>query len=220
MQVAEKDYTVELEAQCEQCGSDKLTVIGRLRYFEFFVIPLFPITSTFRKLCGTCKRNTIIDYPKHNPIPKSYYLSRFVGLLLIPIFLLLYNLVQQEQRQLELDILAKPQPFDFYIIDLKKLNLDVTHKFSYGIAKVIAINNESIEIKLSNYSYQTEQSLIKDIRSDTLLINDYFSTKVHRLAKSDLLKYETDNAIVTALRPENLVLFGGLVVTPKEINGR
>lgn len=219
MQITEKQFSTHLDIECQHCGANEMELVGTLRYVEFFIIPLFPLSKTYRMKCLKCHANTTEIEPCKETISLFQYISKFLGLLLVPIIISLYYLNENRQELEELGILTSPQAFDFYIVNLDKLKLTNKHQFPYSIAKVVTVNEQQVTFKLANYSYQTKRSLIKDIRSDTLLINNYFSTELHTLNKNYLLPYKADETILNAMRPMNLTLFGGLVVTPKELKG-
>lgn len=219
MQITKKEFTTDIEDVCDSCGSNKVRLIGTLNYFELFTIPVFSISSSHIQVCSNCKANKIEVRPTNSPIPKFQYINKFIGLFLIPIFIALFFLYEHKQEQLELDILTTPQAFDFYIVNLDKLNLNTKHKYRYSIAKVVAANKDLVRFKIGNYSYQTKRDLIQDIRSSTLLINNYFSNNLHEFQTNNLLSYKANKVIIKAMRPKNLSLYGGLVITPNEING-
>lgn len=218
MQLQTKEFRSNIEGQCHECGSNKLLVKGQLLFLKLLFIPILPISKKHYLSCSNCGKTIRLSNTEHNLIPKLDFFKKFIGAFLVVLLICLYTYNQKRLTAIENYILNNPQTFDFYIIDQQKISFEASHTYRFLIAKVTEVNKHNIRFKLSNYSYQNERGLIKDIRTDKLLMNNYFLTSTHALPKSQLLKLKSNGAIKQALRPRNLSLFGGLVVTPSEMN--
>ena len=118
---------------------------------------------------------------------------------------------QVQQRAL----LSSPQKFDHYLMDQSLFNREKTHQPRYMVAKVVSRDRENVDLVLGNYNYLKKHQVVKAIRLDNMLINGYFSNTPISVPISELSQMWTKGAIYAAYRPENLSLFGGLVMRPQ-----
>ena len=218
MQLETKEFRSNTQGQCHECGSNKLLVKGQLLFLKLLFIPILPISKKHYLSCSNCGKTTPLSNTEYNLIPRLDFFQKFIGAFLVVLLLCLYTYNQKRVTSIENDVLSNPQTFDFYIVDQTKISFGTSHTYPFLIAKVSEVDEHNILIKLSSYSYQTKRGLIKDIRTDKLLMNNYFLTSTHALPKSQLLNLKNNGVIKQALRPRNLSLFGGLVVTPSEMN--
>ncbi|EWH08441.1 hypothetical protein DS2_17277 [Catenovulum agarivorans DS-2] len=144
------------------------------------------------------------------------------GLSIIILALAFYKHSLELEQELAHTRLTHPQINDFYHADFSLLQpvywpeelLDDHYK--YGLLKVVAVTPENIGVVRSRYTYSTQRHIIKAIRGDKLILQQYFSSQMLWLPRNELTKYYQQQLLYTIDRPiENRHLYGGIVVLPR-----
>ncbi|SFC83049.1 tetratricopeptide repeat protein [Pseudoalteromonas denitrificans] len=201
--------------QSKLCCDKAMIQYAELKYIKLSFIPLFPFSTSYQSKCIECK--SIVELTKNSDKAISWFdiLSKFIGSgLLFFIALFLWQDKQKEVAQ-ELAFLAQPQKYDFYLIDNSRFKNELSYRAEFVIAKVISVDKDKIEIVIGNYMYSRKRDLIKAIRLDTLVFDDFFPSKSQILTQAELINLYQDEVIYKALRPINFTLFGGVVLRPQ-----
>ncbi|WP_016955271.1 tetratricopeptide repeat protein [Catenovulum agarivorans] len=144
------------------------------------------------------------------------------GLCVIILALAYYKHSSDLKQGLAHKRLTHPQINDFYHTDFSLLQpiywpeelLDDHYK--YGLLKVEAVTPKNIGVVRSRYTYSTQRHIIKAIRGDKLILEQYFSSQMLWLPRTELAKYFQQQLLYTIDRPiDNRHLYGGIVVLPK-----
>lgn len=217
MQRIEQNNTYEQILECSYCGSTDTQLSTKIQYLAW-LLPILALTQSRQNQCLNCHLSQDVGNTKLTFVETIRYLSKFAGTLFVIIAILVVNAYQTYKAQTEIAVLSSPQVFDIYLIDLNQLNFVDNNEYQYAIAKLTRVDSKQVTLKLSNYSYQNSKALVQDIRSDKLLLDNYFSNKEYQLVRKELLALGQSGAITKALRPQNLTLYGGLVISPRELN--
>lgn len=121
---------------------------------------------------------------------------------------------QSEQQQL---LIASPQDNDFFIFSTSQLTGEPKTRFDYAIAKIININDSEVNYQIGSTSYRYKKDLIKAIRLDTLMIDNYFLKEIRTLSISELKTLSENGVIIELMRPTGRYLFGGLVLEEQKM---
>ncbi len=149
-------------------------------------------------------------------IPWFNVLNKFIGsiiLIVLATFIWQQHLIKIDS---EFQILAKPRPFDIYLLDHSKFNQETDYRKEFVVAKVVSVSEKEVSILISNYAYQHKNQVIKAIQLDTLLFDSFYGIKPKTISRNKLKLLRDQDTIYRALRPENLSLFGGLVMMPQK----
>jgi len=197
--------------QSQLCCDENIVQYAELKYVKLSFIPLFPFSTHYQTHCKVCK--STVEAPK-NRISLLSILNKFIGTIIV-LFIALYVWQgHQEDIAKELDVLKAPQKYDFYLIDNNRFNKVQSQRAEFVIAKVISANKDAIEIVISNYIYSRKRDLIKAIRLDTLVFDDFFPSKSQFITPAELNALYKDEIVYRVLRPFNYTLFGGVAVRP------
>jgi len=197
--------------QVKICCNENTVQYAELKYVKLSFIPIFPLSTHYKTLCKTCK--STVEAPK-NKISLLSILNKFIGLAIMLLVAFYFWQGHQENIIKELNVLKKPQKYDFYLIDNNRFNEVENQRSAFVIAKVISANKDAIEIVISNYSYSRKRDLIKAIRLDTLVFDDFFPSKSQFLTPEELNGLYKKEIVYRVLRPFNYTLFGGVAVRP------
>lgn len=197
--------------QSQLCCDENTVQYAELKYVKLSFIPLFPFSTHYQTQCKVCK--STIEAPK-NRISILSIFNKFIGTAIVLFIALYFWQGHQEDIAKELDVLNDPQKYDFYLIDNNRFKKVESLRPEFVIAKVISANKDVIEIVISNYIYSRKRDLIKAIRLDTLVFDDFFPTKTQFITPSELNELYKQEIVYRVLRPFNYTLFGGVAVRP------
>ena len=218
MRIAQQNIETDVASKCEACAFERQRIVSTISFCEFLGLPLFPTAQSHKQICIHCNAITESEEVFPTPAKMSFQvMKKFFGMALICILLSLWFLNSYYYDHNEQQILKSPDVFDFYIVDLNLLGLNKNDGYQLAIAKVVDVSDKEVKFRLGTYSYKTERNVMRDIRSDKLLINNYFSKVTHQFRRTELVEKRNNGQILKAMRPENLSLFGGLVITQREI---
>jgi len=202
-------------SSCAHCGHDKPSRRAVLSYLRFAFLPILPLKSSYSLHCYRCCRSSSTEKPDNKMIPILSIFNKFTGLVLLILALFYYASLKEQAIEAEYRLLAIPQKFDHYFIDISRFNDEAVHQPRYKVAKVVSRDQDSVDIVLGNYEYRKKNQVVKAIRLDNMMIDDYFSDNSVNIPISKLHHLRAREAIYAAHRPENLTLFGGLVMRPQ-----
>ena len=197
--------------QSKLCCDRNTVQYAELKYVKLSFIPLFPFSTHYQTQCKVCK--STLEAPK-NRISILSIFNKFIGTAIVLFIALYFWQGHQEDIAKELDVLNDPQKYDFYLIDNNRFNKVQSQRAEFVIAKVISANKDAIEIVISNYIYSRKRDLIKAIRLDTLVFDDFFPTKTQFITPAELNALYKEEIVYRVLRPFNYTLFGGVAVRP------
>lgn len=201
---------------CTHCGYHKVEFRGILKYAYFTIFPLFPMSTHYDIHCLRCSKLSPTEHKENALIPWYQVAIKFIGLIVLALCLLNFGYKYQQAVEKEYQVLAAPEPYDFYLVNQSRFNNEPLHHTRYVVAKVVDVNDKQVKVVFGNYVYMKKHRVVKAIRLDNMLANNYFSKKVTAINKSALTQLRKKEAIYGAYRPENLALFGGLVMRPQQ----
>ncbi|WP_105171987.1 tetratricopeptide repeat protein [Pseudoalteromonas sp. T1lg24] len=114
-------------------------------------------------------------------------------------------------------LIASLQDNDFFIFSTSQLSGEPKTRFDYAIAKIININDSEVSYQIGSTSYRYKKDLIKAIRLDTLMIDNYFLNEIRTLSISELQTLSENGSIIELMRPTGRYLFGGLVLEEQKM---
>lgn len=197
--------------RAQTCCGENVVEYAELKYVKLSFIPLFPFYTHYQTQCKVCKSSV------EAPLSRTSLLSifnKFIGIIIVLFIALYFWQDYHEDIAKEMDILKLPQKYDFYLIDNNRFNKVQSQRSEFVIAKVISANKDAIEIVISNYIYSRKRDLIKAIRLDTLVFDDFFSSKSQFITPAELNALYKEEIVYRILRPFNYTLFGGVAVRP------
>lgn len=197
--------------QAQTCCNQNTVQFAEIKYVKLSFIPLFPLSISYQTRCKTCK--SVIESPKKH-INLFNILNKFVGLIIMLLIALYFWQGYLDDVAKEELVLNDPQKYDFYLIDNNRFKKVDSVRSEFVIAKVLSANKDIIEIVISNYIYSRKRDLIKAIRLDTLVFDDFFPTKSQFIKPSELHTLYEQGIVYRVLRPFNYTLFGGVAVRP------
>jgi len=199
---------------CPSCGHDNVVERATLSYFRFAFLPMMPLKGAYSLFCYRCCRNSEIKKSKVR-IPLFNVLTKFLGLaFLLAMILYIFQQYKSDLAQQQA-LLTAPQKFDHYLLDESLFRQEATHQPRFMVAKVVSRDEQNVDLVLGNYNYIKKHQVIKAIRLDNMLNNGYFSKETVSVPISELSEMWLNGVIYGAYRPENLSLFGGLVMRPQ-----
>jgi len=204
-----------VQETCPHCGNSSPARRATINYLRFAFLPIMPLKRSYSVHCYHCCRSSGTDKPTPSMIPFLSLVNKFAGLVLLILALFYYQAWQDKAALEEQNILMTPQKFDHYFIDISLYQNEAVHQPRYKVAKVVSRDDTSIDIVLGNYEYRKKSQVVKAIRLDNLMINNYFSDTTHSIAVDTLPRLREQEVIYAAYRPENLALFGGIVMRPQ-----
>lgn len=150
------------------------------------------------------KRIVIIDEESGNTRKTSSHTLFFIPIeywaIIIPLIFLYseYHHFKMEKR----DVLYLTSPIvnDYYITDFSKIFDDVEKTYKYGILKVIQVNNEDIDVVISNFVFERNTGPSKDIINKNVDSKDYFLSETISFNKDELLFLKENKAIYRVYR--------------------
>ncbi len=204
----------EATKTCPKCHKGELKTRAELRFVHLFHFPIFPIHTYKQTYCGRCYKVLERNPLKEKVIPILHLASKFIGLFAILLFLLNWWSYSQEQKLKELSYLEDPLNHDVWLINEAKQLNEVDQEDRFRVFQVVNSDSEHVNLKVSQVVYLSVNSTKKAIRLDNLMIRGYFSKETVALAKSELVKLKQSGVIHSVHRPQNLSLFGGVVMMP------
>ncbi|WP_440903588.1 tetratricopeptide repeat protein [Catenovulum sp. SX2] len=152
---------------------------------------------------------------------RSIWFKIVVGLLLILSCITYSWYAQKIDKEQAMNWLAQPQVNDFYHADFALMQAKywpdelLDDHYKYGLLKVVAVTPENLGVVRSRYTYSTQRHIIKAIRGDKLILQQYFSSQMFWLPRNELADYFQQQLLYTIDRPiDNRHLYGGIVVLP------
>lgn len=168
------------------------TMVSMLVYAVFIVL-----AGVAAALLGL-RLNAVVAGRRHNNHSFFFVPLQFWGALIPVLALASYAAIQVDDKN-QLAALNAPQTGDYYIVNLEKA-FDMDQGYRYGIAKVAAVQGDTVEVSVSNASYSATKGARKDVRRGRVEKADFFSTATLSLSKHQLSEMHAKAAIVDVIR--------------------
>ena len=205
---------------CKNCKNKTHQAIGHLKYFTLYSIPVFPTSKTpLGMQCTSCKHGIEIqDLPEKikNELADAIFtfkkiFTSFIGLIIIPTVIAFIMYSSGKQEDLELDYLKSPKVNDFYVINFQKLSTETKKNdpelakslalaLQYGTAKVVTVKKNKVQIIISSVSYSKSSGARKDINSNKVNNNSYYSPVLLTYSTNELHALKKLNVISSVIR--------------------
>lgn len=206
-----EDSTTRVKT-CHKCGKGELKQRAEMRFVHFYQFPIFPLLPSKQTYCNRCHKVFKRERLNQNVFPAWQVAIKFIGLVVLMLLAINSWTGYLQEKELETGYLQQPESFDVWIINEAKLLNEYTQNDRFKVAQVVHTTDDRVVVKEGLVLYPSVSNVIKAIRLDQLLIYNYFSTDLSVYNKSELLKLKEQGIIYSAHRPENLSLFGGIVM--------
>lgn len=197
---------------CSKCGKGKLKQRAEMRFVHFYQFPIFPLLPQKQTYCTRCHKVFKRERLTKNVFPLWQIAAKFIGLFVLVLFALHRFEHYQIAQAKEAAVLQAPAKFDVWVVNETTQLNEQGQDDRFKIMQVLSIDNDQVKAKVGQVIYPSFNNAVKAIRLDNLMINSYFATKPKVFDKASLVKLKQQGVIHSAYRPENLSLFGGLVM--------
>ncbi len=202
------------EHVCPKCGHKSPVIRAKLEFLRWLFLPFAPLKSSNSLYCYRCCRETILPNTQVK-FPLYDVFAKFSGLVLVLVLALFYAQQSREALSLQQGYIANPLKHDVLFIDESVYRGEVTHQPRYQIGQIVDVNDDQITLVLSLYTYLKRSQLVKAIRLDNLMLDKYFSEKRVIVSTAELQRWYQNGTLLELHRPDNLSLFGGIVMRPE-----
>ncbi len=209
---------------CPRCGGKETGLILRQQthYYSFCSLSLAPYKKATTYHCLQCQYDLVSDNnsTKTTVLPWYFYLRFFVGsivLIFACVFFLRWHYQDLQQQEAWLNT---PLVNDIYYIDHEKLHQSKGDIYRYGLAKVVGLGDK-VSLVYGRHRYQRQRHIAKDIRSDKLILPQYFEKQSLAYHLDELKVLYKQGALISIERsPDGMHLFGGTIILPQKREAR
>lgn len=199
---------------CPKCHKGRLKQRAEMRFVSFYQLPLFPLPACQQTYCQRCHKVMIRRPLKQKCIPLFHYLFKCIGTFIISGFLIHAWLNYQQQQEQAVTYLQQPLRHDVWIINNTELLEEHSQRDRFKVYQVAVSDEQTLLVKVGMVEYPSVRKLKKAVALDSLMLNNYFDHELKSIDKHTLLSLKQQGVIESVHRPQNLSLFGGIVMMP------
>ncbi|CCQ10082.1 hypothetical protein PALB_9470 [Pseudoalteromonas luteoviolacea B = ATCC 29581] len=118
---------------------------------------------------------------------------------------------QQIAQQRQRDVVANPEPFDVYIVDVDKYVENDYPQSQFKVYQIQRVHSDTVEFKVGRYSYNKYRDIKRGIQLNQLMGDNYFMSETQTWPKDDLTSYLSKGLIFEVHRPIDIFVMGGIV---------
>lgn len=150
------------------------------------------------------KRNVVIDEEtgKKNKSPSHtlFFIPIEFWAVLIPLLFLWMEQYGAEQDALDITYIQSPIVNDKYLVDYTKIFDGADEEYKYGVMKISSVSAETVELLISEMSYDGKSGPKKDIREAKTSDRSYFVQEPAIFTRTELLNLKNIDAIDSVVR--------------------
>ncbi len=187
----------KIEGSCMACQSNNLMLVGYIRVFDLFWIPVFPYKKFTYVECTACSatysyEKYIALLPTQNVRFKTPWWS-FSGLVIISALLIWSHFHKLEENKKFLAFQESPHAGVYFIY---KSNNPELKKTPYIFAKIEEIKGDKLMIRFSQSAYNKERFASKEARYAKNEPQKFLEVELVEITKDDLKKFTIEDLVL------------------------
>lgn len=196
-----KGHTCDVN-RCPTCHGETLARTSVINYLSFTVLPLIPLNVNTKYVCNRCLRRQDANVSSRELFPKisaTDMLKKSIGIPVIILMFMLFNLYQSYQAQWQFEARQQPKVNDvLYLDNYLRTGSKLDKTFPIRLAKVVEINleDQTAVLDLSRVAYVELGTAQKDYAVRNHIFDSFYMEHTVELPLTSIM----DEQLVLALR--------------------